>query len=173
ALVQGNVLVIFEGLDEVPAHVDRSDLMKEINTLLERGIDYDVIHDKLTYSVYEKKEINNTKDPLFGNRFIITSRIEGNYFEDINFYIPRLIIEDMTNDALKLFSGLFNEFGQNSFRFIHRTFQEYLAAKSIIYSNGSERSEDMIYEIIKSRIGIPNWRVPLSMTFGILSKLSQ
>ncbi|CAM4809047.1 unnamed protein product [Rotaria magnacalcarata] len=333
ALVQGNVLVIFEGLDEVPAHVDRSDLMKEINTLLERGIDYDVIHDKLTYSVYEKKEINNTKDPLFGNRFIITSRIEGNYFEDINFYIPRLIIEDMTNDALKLFcnsymkyisteagrsteeynmdqlydaitqnkdifhlainpqlasvvagvytqyddklpekridlyekaiekmierlvfpcidnsvnyvskefglnstliwsimqeiaeylhskveglsekvlqetirkclidyqtrssenllmslddfvaklvdifkyqAGLFNEFGQNSFRFIHRTFQEYLAAKSIIYSNGSERSEDMIYEIIKSRIGIPNWRVPLSMTFGILSKLSQ
>ncbi|CAF4795186.1 unnamed protein product, partial [Rotaria sp. Silwood2] len=103
SLVQGNVLVIFEGLDEVPAHIDRSDLMKEINTLLERGIDYDVKCYKLTYSVYEQKEINNTKDPNIGNRFIVTSRIEGNYFEEINFYIPRLTIEDMSNDALKLF----------------------------------------------------------------------
>ncbi|CAF3375210.1 unnamed protein product [Rotaria sp. Silwood2] len=331
SLVHGNVLVIFEGLDEVPVHVDRSDLMKEINTLLERGIDYDAHCDKLSYSIYEQKEINNTKDPIIGNRFIITSRIEGNYFEEINFYIPRLTIEDMTNDALKLFCssymesikdisikagsatkeyktdqlynditqnkdifylainpqlasliaaiynqyedklpekridlyqkaiekmierlvtlhvnsatnflsqefefnstmlwsilqevaeylhskveglsennlkeiirkclldyqtqtlnsltiniddlisklvdifkhqiGLLNEFGHNSFRFIHRTFQEYLAAKSIIYSYGIERSQDMIYENIKNKIDIPNWRIPLSMTFGIL-----
>ncbi|CAF4490646.1 unnamed protein product, partial [Rotaria sp. Silwood2] len=336
SLVQGNVLVIFEGLDEVPVHVDRSDLMKEINTLLERGIDYDAHCDKLSYSIYEQKEINNTKDPIIGNRFIITSRIEGNYFEEINFYIPRLTIEDMTNDALKLFCssymesikdisikagsatkeyktdqlynditqnkdifylainpqlasliaaiynqyedklpekridlyqkaiekmierlvtlhvnsatnflsqefefnstmlwsilqevaeylhskveglsennlkeiirkclldyqtqtlnsltiniddlisklvdifkhqiGLLNEFGHNSFRFIHRTFQEYLAAKSIIYSYGIERSQDMIYENIKNKIDIPNWRIPLSMTFGILSKSVQ
>ncbi|CAF4412653.1 unnamed protein product [Rotaria sp. Silwood2] len=336
SLVQGNVLVIFEGLDEVPAHIDRSDLMKEINTLLERGIDYDVKCYKLTYSVYEQKEINNTKDPNIGNRFIVTSRIEGNYFEEINFYIPRLTIEDMSNDALKLFcrsymkcienismkvgkhvkknksnqlyknitknkdifqlainpqlasvivtvywqyedrlpekridlyeiaigqmierlitsdinssthyvsqefglnsiilwsimqeiaeylhskteglsenilkeiirvclidyqnqslknqkikiddlisklvnifkyqAGLLNEFGHNSFRFIHRTFQEYLAAKSIIYSYGKQRSEDMIYENIKNKIDIPNWRVPLSMTFGILSNSVQ
>ena len=69
--------------------------------------------------------------------------------------------------------GLLNEFGHDSFRFIHRTFQEYLAAKSIIYSNGIERSEDMIYENIKNKIDIPNWRVPLSMTFGILSKSHQ
>ncbi|CAF3333520.1 unnamed protein product, partial [Rotaria sp. Silwood2] len=102
-LIEGNVLVIFEGLDEVPVHIDRSDLIKEINALLEREIDYDVIHDKLTYSVYEQKEIHNTRDPTIGNRFIITSRIEGNYFEDINFFIPRLTIEDMSNDALKLF----------------------------------------------------------------------
>ncbi|CAF4420168.1 unnamed protein product, partial [Rotaria sp. Silwood2] len=336
SLVHGNVLVIFEGLDEVPVHVDRSDLMKEINTLLERGIDYDAHCDKLSYSIYEQKEINNTKDPIIGNRFIITSRIEGNYFEEINFYIPRLTIEDMTNDALKLFCssymesikdisikagsatkeyktdqlynditqnkdifylainpqlasliaaiynqyedklpekridlyqkaiekmierlvtlhvnsatnflsqefefnstmlwsilqevaeylhskveglsennlkeiirkclldyqtqtlnsltiniddlisklvdifkhqiGLLNEFGHNSFRFIHRTFQEYLAAKSIIYSYGIERSQDMIYENIKNKIDIPNWRIPLSMTFGILSKSVQ
>ncbi|CAF5033074.1 unnamed protein product [Rotaria sp. Silwood1] len=335
SLIQGNVLTIFEGLDEVPAHVDRSDLMKEINILLERGIDYDVTHNKLTYSIYEQKEINNTKDPTIGNRFIVTSRIEGNYFEEINFYIPRLTIEGMSNDALKQFcrsymeciedislktgkiikqyetdqlynnitknkdifqlainpqlasvivavynqyedklpekridlyeiaieqmierlvtsdintsthyvskelelntiiiwsimqeiaeylhnkveglsenilkeiirkclidyqkhsskifkvniddlisklvdifkyqAGLLNEFGHNSFRFIHRTFQEYLAAKNIIYYYGTERSENMIYENIKNKIGIPNWRVPLSMTFGILSKLS-
>ncbi|CAF2654513.1 unnamed protein product [Rotaria sp. Silwood2] len=38
-----------------------------------------------------------------GNRLIITSHIEGNYFEDINFYVPRLTIENMSNDALKLF----------------------------------------------------------------------
>ncbi|CAF3842178.1 unnamed protein product [Rotaria sordida] len=333
SLVEGNVLVIFEGLDEVPIHVDRSDLIKEINTLLERGIDYDVIHNKLIYSIYEQKEIHNTRDPTIGNRFIITSRIEGNYFEDINFFIPRLTIEDMSNDALKLFcssymkcineisikagrimkqndtdqlynditenkdifhlainpqlasviaavynqcegqlpekridlyekaiekmierlitlyidsstnylgkefglnatmiwsilqeiaeylhskveglsekmlkeiirkclldyqkqssksletkidklisnlvdifkyqAGILNEFGHNSFRFIHRTFQEYLAAKSIIIHNGIEQSEDMIYHNIHNKIGIPNWRVPLSMTFGILSK---
>ena len=109
SLVQGNVLVIFEGLDEVPVHVDRSDLMKEINTLLERGIDYDVKSDKLTYSIYEQKEINNTKDPTIGNRFIITSRIEGNYFEEINFFIPRLTIENMSNDALKLFCSSYME----------------------------------------------------------------
>ncbi|CAF3747873.1 unnamed protein product [Rotaria sordida] len=336
SLVKGNILIIFEGLDEVPAHVDRSDLMKEINTLLERGIDYDVINNKLTYSIHEQKQINSTKDPNFGNRFIITSRIEGNYFEDINFYVPRLTIEDMSNDALKLFcnaymksikdisiktrritkeynidqlyndiiqnkdifhlainpqlasviaavynqyegklpdkridlyekaiekmierlvnyyinsltnnlgkefeinavllwsilqeiaeylhnkveglsenilkeiikkclidyqdqslnnlkinidnlvsqlvdifkyqAGLLNEFGHNSFRFIHRTFQEYLAAKSIIYSYGRERSEDVIYENIRNKIGIPNWRVPLSMTFGILSQSAE
>ncbi|CAF1345867.1 unnamed protein product, partial [Rotaria sordida] len=336
SLVQGNVLVIFEGLDEVPVHVDRSDLMKEINALLQRGIDYDAISGKLSYSVFEQKEIYNTKDPDIGNRVIITSRIEGNYFEEINFFIPRLTIEDMSNDALRLFcnsymecikditikagrlikeyktdqlynditqnkdifqlainpqiasviaavynqyddtlpdkridlyekaiekmierlvtpstnastnfigkefelnatilwsilqeiaeylhskveglsenrlkeitrrclleyqkqstinfaqnidglikilvdifkfkAGLLNEFGHDSFRFIHRTFQEYLAAKSIIYFNGIERSEDMIYENIKSKIGVPNWRVPLSMTFGILSNISE
>ncbi|CAF1542775.1 unnamed protein product, partial [Rotaria sp. Silwood1] len=103
SLVEGNILVIFEGLDEVPVHVDRSDLIKEINTLLERGIDYDVMHDKLTYSVHEQKDIHNTRDPTIGNRFIITSRIEGNYFEDIKFFIPRLTIKDMSNDALRLF----------------------------------------------------------------------
>ncbi|CAF1051803.1 unnamed protein product [Rotaria sp. Silwood1] len=333
SLIKENVLVIFEGLDEVPAYVDRSDLMKEINTLLERSIDYDATYDKLTYSIYEQHEINNTKCPTIGNRFIITSRIEGNYFEDINFYVPRLTIENMSNDALKLFcssymkcinqismntrrvieecncdqlynditqnkdifhlainpqlasviaavynqyedklpekridlyekaiekmierlvtsyidspknylgkdfqlnatllwsilqdiaeylhskveglsesmlnkiirnclidyqkeslknsqlhiddltsklvdifkyqAGLLNEFGHNSFRFIHRTFQEYLAAKSIIYSYGIERSENIIYQNIHDKIGIPNWRVPLSMTLGILSK---
>ncbi|CAF4015120.1 unnamed protein product, partial [Rotaria magnacalcarata] len=330
SLIQGNVLIIFEGLDEVPAHADRSELMKEINTLLERGIDYDATYNKLTYSVYEDKEINNTKDPTIGNRFIVTSRIEGNYFEEINFYIPRLTIEDMSNDALKLFcssymecikaisiktgrrvkeyetnqlynnitknkdifqlainpqlasvivavyyqyedklpekridlyeiaigqmierlvtsdinaathyvsrklglnasllwsimqevadylhskveglsenvlkeiirkclrdyqsssdltididdsisklvdmfkyqAGLLNEFGHDSFRFIHRTFQEYLAAKNIVYCYGIQRSEDAIYESIKNKIDIPNWRVPLSMTFGILT----
>ena len=333
SLVQGNILIIFEGLDEVPAHIDRSDLMKEINTLLERGIDYDAKLGKPSYSVYGQKEINNTKDPAIGNRFIITSRIEGNYFEELNYYIPRLTIEDMSNDSLKRFcssymecikdisikagripkeyktdqlyndiaqnkdifrlainpqlasviaavynqygdklpekridlyektiekiierlvtptvnsstslvskelklnatmvwsimqeiaehlhskveglpgnllkeiirkclieyqiqsrtdavdnltstlvdifkyqAGLLNEFSHNSFRFIHRTFQEYLAARSIIYSNGIERSEDKIYETIKNKIGNPNWRVPLSMTFGILSKLAQ
>ncbi|CAF5061008.1 unnamed protein product, partial [Rotaria sp. Silwood1] len=303
------------------------------NTLLERSIDYDATYDKLTYSIYEQHEINNTKCPTIGNRFIITSRIEGNYFEDINFYVPRLTIENMSNDALKLFcssymkcinqismntrrvieecncdqlynditqnkdifhlainpqlasviaavynqyedklpekridlyekaiekmierlvtsyidspknylgkdlqlnatllwsilqdiaeylhskveglsesmlnkiirnclidyqkeslknsqlhiddltsklvdifkyqAGLLNEFGHNSFRFIHRTFQEYLAAKSIIYSYGIERSENIIYQNIHDKIGIPNWRVPLSMTLGILSK---
>ncbi|CAF3760597.1 unnamed protein product [Rotaria socialis] len=334
SLIQGNVLIIFEGLDEVPAHADRSELMKEINTLLERGIDYDVTNNKLTYSIYEDKEINNTKDPTIGNRFIVTSRIEGNYFEEINFYVPRLTIEDMSNDALKLFcssymecikdisiktgrrvkeyetnrlynnitknkdifqlainpqlasvivavyyqyegklpekridlyeiaigqmierlvtsdinasthhvsrklglnanflwsimqevadylhskveglsenvlkeiirkclrdyqsssdltididdsisklvdmfkyqAGLLNEFGHDSFRFIHRTFQEYLAAKNIVYCYGIPRSADTIYESIKTKIDTPNWRVPLSMTFGILSKFSE
>lgn len=316
SLIQGNVLVIFEGLDEVPVHVDRSDLMKEMNSLLQRGIDYDVKSGKLSYSLFEQKEIYNTNNPDMGNRFLITSRIEGNYFEEINFYIPRLTIEDMSNDALRLFcnsymeciqekdnqieyeidqlydditknkdifqlainpqiasviaavynqchgelpdkridlyeqaiqsmierlvsssdfifserqqnicllwsilqeiaeylhskveglsenhlkkiirkylssvnvvqtidesieflvdifkykAGLLNEFGHDSFRFIHRTFQEYLAAKSIIYFNGQQRSNDSIYENIKSKIDIPNWRVPLNMTFGILS----
>ncbi|CAF3005478.1 unnamed protein product [Rotaria sp. Silwood2] len=336
SLVQGNVLVIFEGLDEVPVHIDRSGLMKEINDLLERGIDYDAKLDKLSYSIYERKEINSIQDPTIGNRFIITSRIEGNYFEQINYYIPRLTIEDMSNESLKLFcnsymecikensikdgkhikeyktdqlyndiaknkdifqlainpqlasviaaiynqyedklpekridlyekaiekmierlinsssssstnylnkelglnatilwsimqeiaeylhskveglaenilkeiirkcvvdyqkqstkdsliniddsilklvnvfkyqAGLLNEFGYNSFRFIHRTFQEYLAAKSIIYFNGMERNEDMILKNIKEKIANPNWRVPLSMTFGILSKLTE
>ncbi|CAF5026833.1 unnamed protein product, partial [Rotaria sp. Silwood1] len=300
SLVEGNILVIFEGLDEVPVHVDRSDLIKEINTLLERGIDYDVMHDKLTYSVHEQKDIHNTRDPTIGNRFIITRRIEGNYFEDIKFFIPRLTIKDMSNNALKLFcssymkcineisvktrrvgkesnidqlydeitqnkdifhltinpqlasgiaavynqcegqlpekridlyekaiekmierlvtlyidsptnyldknfqlnttmlwsvlqqiaeylhkenidelitelvdifkyqAGLLNEFGDNSFRFIHRTFQEYLAAKNIIIRYGIEQSENMIYDSIRNNINIPNWRVPLCMTFGI------
>ncbi|CAF3962004.1 unnamed protein product [Rotaria sordida] len=113
SLLEGNILVIFEGLDEVPIHIDRSDLMKEINTLLERGIDYDIKSNKLIYSTYEQKEINNTKDPTIRNRFIVTSRIEGNYFEEINFYIPRLTIEDMTNDALKLFCSSYMECIQN------------------------------------------------------------
>ncbi|CAF1425244.1 unnamed protein product [Rotaria sordida] len=109
SLMQGNVLIIFEGLDEVPAHIDRSDLMKEINALLERGIDYDMNTGKLSYSIYEQKEIHGTKFPNLGNRFIITSRIEGNYFEDINFSIPRLTIENMSNDALKLFCRSYME----------------------------------------------------------------
>ena len=40
----------------------------------------------------------------------------------------------------------------------------------MIYSNGRQRSEGIIYENIISKLGIPNWRVPLSMTFGILCK---
>ncbi|CAF3801586.1 unnamed protein product [Rotaria sp. Silwood1] len=122
SLIKENVLVIFEGLDEVPAYVDRSDLMKEINTLLERSIDYDATYDKLTYSIYEQHEINNTKCPTIGNRFIITSRIEGNYFEDINFYVPRLTIENMSNDALKLFCSSYmkciNQISMNTRRVI-------------------------------------------------------
>ena len=66
SLIQGNVLVILEGLDEVPAHVDRTDLMKDINMLLERGIDYDANSHQLTSSIYEQKEINNIKDPTHG-----------------------------------------------------------------------------------------------------------
>ena len=73
-------------------------------------------------------------------------------------------------NLFKYQTGLLNEFGHDSFRFIHRTFQEYLAAKSMIYSYGRERSEETIYENIISKIAIPNWRVPLSMTFGILSQ---
>ncbi|CAF4036462.1 unnamed protein product, partial [Rotaria sordida] len=114
SLIHGNVLIIFEGLDEVPVHVDRSDLMKEINALLERGIDYDVKSNKLIYSVYQQKEINNTQNPTIGNRFIVTSRIEGNYFEEINFYIPRLTIEDMSNDTLKLFCHSYMECIKNT-----------------------------------------------------------
>ena len=84
--------------------------------------------------------------------------------------------DDLTLKLVDIFKcqvGLLNEFGHNSFRFIHRTFQEYLAAKSIIYFDGTERSEDIIYDNIKTKIDIPNWRVPLSMAFGILSKLPQ
>ncbi|CAF3908258.1 unnamed protein product, partial [Rotaria sp. Silwood1] len=89
--------------------------------------------------------------------------------------IFKVNIDDLISKLVDIFkyqAGLLNEFGHNSFRFIHRTFQEYLAAKNIIYYYGTERSENMIYENIKNKIGIPNWRVPLSMTFGILSKLS-
>ncbi|CAF3065316.1 unnamed protein product [Rotaria sp. Silwood2] len=76
-------------------------------------------------------------------------------------------------DIFKYQAGVLNEFGHNSFRFIHRTFQEYLAAKSIIIRYGSEQSEDIIYHNIHNKIDIPNWRVPLSMTFGILSKSAE
>ncbi|CAF1683781.1 unnamed protein product [Rotaria magnacalcarata] len=76
-------------------------------------------------------------------------------------------------DVFKYQAGLLNELGHNSFRFIHRTFQEYLAGKSIVYSYGTERSENEIYQNINIKIGIPDWRVPLCMTFEILSKSAQ
>lgn len=332
-ILQGKALIILEGLDEVPAYVDRYDLIQEINALLECEVDFDCSCEKLIYSKQESKELNSTQDLDMGNRFIITSRIEGNYFEEINLYIPRLTIENMSNDALKSFcnsymdcinsiptsneaikkqtkenklydeiiqnkdvlqlainpqiasviaavynqydgklpetrielyekaistmiarlttyedyftdcdtthsvrldatflwsalqeiaqylhskaeglseqelkmiiencliarenkshhqnlvkredrimklvdlfkyqAGVLNEFAHDSYRFIHRTFQEYLAAKSILYLDGHERSEDEILQIIKKKISVPNWRVPLTMTFGMLSK---
>jgi hypothetical protein len=107
--MQGNVLLIFEGLDEVSAHIDRSDLMKEINALLERSTEYDLQTGKLSYSIHERKDIHGTRFANLGNRVIITSRIEGNYFEEIHFSIPRLTIENMSNDALKLFCRSFME----------------------------------------------------------------
>ena len=285
-LIEGNLLIIFEGLDEIPNNINRLDLIKQINCLIEKQLDFDLKLNKLIYSIYSQKQSN-------GNRFIITSRIEGNYFEDIHFNIPRLTIENMSNESLKLFcysytqsnhlyeqicqnknlfqlainpqlasvivtiyqqyqdqlpnkridlyqkaieisiqrltnhlkidqiilwnimeeiafdlhskveglcedvlreiiekylsesdlsviltlvnlfkyqSGLLCEFGQDSFRFLHRTFQEYLAAKFLLYSNGIQRSEELIYENILNKINIPNWRVPLSMTFGLLSE---
>ncbi|CAF1060593.1 unnamed protein product [Didymodactylos carnosus] len=128
SLIQGDVLVIFEGLDEIPVHMDRSELMKEINALLERPIDYDEKANKLFYSVYEQKEICGTEGPDAGNRFIITSRIEGNYFDEINFYIPRLTIEDMSNDALKSFCSSYmeciKEISLKNGRFIKARIQE-------------------------------------------------
>ena len=339
-LRNGNVLVILEGLDEIPVHLNRSDLMNEINSLFEQPIEYDEKTNKMVYSVTGNKEVSVTDDSENGNRFIVTSRIEGNYFAELNIYVPRLTIEDMSNEALKLFcnsymesirdavkegqdegkqfdhdqlynditknedllklainpqlasviasvfnqydgalpdrridlyekaidkmterlinlfkarnhtlpdnlkvlggsldktviltimqeiakylhsrteglseqqltstvnkclleykrnsiqskessdyayvsitstlvdllkvhSGLLCEFGHDSFKFIHRTFQEYLAAVNMVYYYGIERSEESIYNNIMNSISIPNWRVPLSMLFGILSK---
>ena len=328
SLKRGNALIILEGLDEIPIHLNRADLIQEINALLEKGVDYDANLNKLSCSMFENKEICGTEDPDVGNRFIITSRIEGNYYDDINTYIPRLTIEDMSNEALEAFcgsymecihdmtkknaldhdkpfvreqlynsikandeifrlainpqlasviatvynqydnklpnkridlyekaiermierlinmfsvkisttlfslnrtivwslmqeiaeylhnrseglteeklkeivrtflknsanenaqipyddimttlvdiikvhSGLLSEFGQNSFKFLHRTFQEYLAAKNLVYFKGVERSENSIFENISNKITNPNWRIPLSMAFGMLSK---
>ena len=341
-LRNGNTLVILEGLDEIPVHINRSDLMNEINSLFEHPIEYDKKTHKMVYSVTGNKEVCVTDDSENGNRFIVTSRIEGNYFAELNVYVPRLTIEDMSNDALKLFcnsymesirdavkegrdegkqfdhdqlynditkneellklainpqlasviasvynqydgalpdkridlyekaidkmterlinlfkdrnhtlpdnlkvlgsldktviltimqeiakylhsrteglsehqltstvskclleykrnsiqskepsdyahvsitstlvdllkvhSGLLCEFGHDSFKFIHRTFQEYLAAVNLVYYYGIERSEDAIYDNIMNCISIPNWRVPLSMLFGILSKTNE
>ncbi|CAF4381483.1 unnamed protein product [Didymodactylos carnosus] len=128
SLIKGDVLVILEGLDEIPVHMDRSELMKEINALLERSRDYDATTNKLSHTIYEQKEICGTEDSDFGNRFIITSRTEGNYFEDINFYIPRLTIEDMSNDALKSFCSSYmeciKEISLKNGRFIKARIQE-------------------------------------------------
>ena len=67
-------------------------------------------------------------------------------------------------------AGLLTEFGQNSFKFRHRTFQEYLAAKNVVYFKGVERNEISMFENISSKMSHPNWRIPLSMALGILSK---
>jgi hypothetical protein len=326
SLIKQNTLVVLEGLDEIPMYMNRNDLMKEINSLLEKAFEYDCKLNKLSYSIYEQKEICNTIDVDYGNRFIVTCRIEGNYFQEINFYTPRLTIEDMTETALeefcssymtcinesiqkqdirtkifkpdqlykdikqndeilklainpqlssiivsiynkcngklpekridlyeiaienmierlvdmmksekinnlnrvilmsilqevaeylharteglseeilktlireclikyekiinykyidieqviktivnllKIHSGLLTEFGQNSYKFLHRTFQEYLVAKNMIYSYGNQNDQDSILNSVLIKAPIPNWRVPLSMTFGILSK---
>ena len=333
SLMKQNTLIILEGLDEIPVYMNRNELMKEINSLLERAIEYDAKSKNLSYSIFEQKEICNTADVDFGNRFIITCRIEGNYFQEINYYTPRLTIEDMTDQALEAFclsymscinettkkigltnkiyepgqlysdiiksedilklainpqltsviasiynqcdgvlpdkridlyekaiekmierlvemisseqtkpnsnksfslnkvviltimqeiaeylharseglseeslksliknsicqyekisdkkcddieeltltivnllkihSGLLTEFGHNSFKFLHRTFQEYLVAMNMIYYYGNQRDENTILNNISIKIPIPNWRVPLNMAFGILSK---
>ena len=110
-LRRGNTLIIFDGLDEIPLHLNRADLIQEINALLERSIEYDAKLNRLCFSDHEEKEICATlEDDLdAGNRFIITSRLEGNYYDEINTHIPRLTIEDMSDEALRDFCDSYME----------------------------------------------------------------
>ncbi|CAF5007527.1 unnamed protein product [Rotaria sp. Silwood1] len=74
-------------------------------------------------------------------------------------YLHKENIDELITELVDIFkyqAGLLNEFGDNSFRFIHRTFQEYLAAKNIIIRYGIEQSENMIYDSIHNKINIPN-----------------
>jgi predicted NACHT family NTPase len=55
-------------------------------------------------------------------------------------------------NLLKIHSGLLTEFGHNSFKFLHRTFQEYLVAMNMIYFHGNQRDEITILKNISMKI---------------------
>ena len=102
-LVDGEALIILEGLDEVPEKIDRVNLIKEIDDLIDRQIYVDK-NSELSFSSED-----NSKERDEGNRVIVTSRIEGNYSDDIKITIPRLTIEKMSTHSLSLFCSNYSE----------------------------------------------------------------
>lgn len=103
ALIAGKALIILEGLDEIPLFEDRTFLISQINLLLERRIYFDPITDEISYYSADLHEIEISERPDAGNRVIITSRIEGNYFAEINPVVPRLTVDELSPEALEKF----------------------------------------------------------------------
>jgi hypothetical protein len=75
-------------------------------------------------------------------------------------------------------SGLLSEVDKGIFRFTHRTFQEYLAARwiaagteEISDGDGKAKSDYIDYRVIAEHVDDPNWREAILLTIGYQSLL--
>ena len=102
-LNQGKALLIMDGLDEVPNLNDRDDVIQAVHDFLRQY----GIREPIFFSVNEaddktESDVNTTEIDL-GNRIIITSRVAGNYTFGFNDSLIRVLIDDMTSEAIESF----------------------------------------------------------------------
>jgi HEAT repeat protein len=67
-------------------------------------------------------------------------------------------------------TGLLNEQGQDCYAFVHKTFQEYLAAEDILYNYANEEDPEIVRGHIREHLHDPYWREVLLLMFARLKR---
>jgi hypothetical protein len=102
-LEKREALIILDGLDEVPASIERDEILEEVHTFVRRWIDS---RSQLMLS-REKGQIFGTivesPSTLPGNQLIVTSRIAGYHASPLQVDLPHLTIEPMRDVAVDRF----------------------------------------------------------------------
>jgi hypothetical protein len=97
-------LVILDGLDEVPASIERDEILEEVHAFVRRWIGGE---DRLLLSRGEGQVIGRivtgSPEGWQGNRLIVTSRIAGYHASPLEVDFPHLTIEAMGNVAVDRF----------------------------------------------------------------------
>lgn len=97
-------LIILDGLDEVPASIERDEILEEVHAFVRRWIGSG---DRLLLSREEGQVIGRivtgTPEAWRGNRLIVTSRIAGYHASPLEVDFPHLTIEAMGNVAVDRF----------------------------------------------------------------------
>jgi len=103
-LEKKEALIILDGLDEVPASIERDEILEEVHAFVRRWIGGG---DRLLLSREEGQVIGRivtgSPEGWQGNRLIVTSRIAGYHASPLEVDFPHLTIEAMGNVAVDRF----------------------------------------------------------------------
>lgn len=171
--------LVFEEAADFPS--GRSQLYKEgLDLLLKK---WDVSQNIEREQVYKKLSVQQKEDLLSQIALITFAR--GDYFftqkdleQYIAYYIQNLPGTDANFEALQLDSkavlksievqhGLLVERARGIYSFSHLTFQEYFAAREIVFSSDPQALETALKQLV-SRVTEKRWREVFLLTVGML-----
>ena len=106
-LEKKEALIILDGLDEVPASIERDEILEEVHAFVRRWIGGG---DRLLFSREDGQVIGRImageSEAWRGNRLIVTSRIAGYHASPLEIDFPHLTIEAMGDIAADRFCDL-------------------------------------------------------------------